>query len=69
LLVKMHLNLKTAQKIDSGATKIKFSNNSVCQATAMKHTFLRLEDTAVDGDMEQYVVLATNTNDFIISKD
>lgn len=35
----------------------------------MKHTFLRLEDIAVDGEMEQFVVLATNTNDFIVIKD
>ena len=48
---------------------MKFSNNSVCSATAMKHTFLRLEDIAVDGEMEQFVVLATNTNDFIVVKD
>ena len=35
----------------------------------MKHTFLRAEDNVVDDEMEQYIVLATNTYDFIILKD
>lgn len=68
MLTKMQLNLKTTQKLDTGA-KIQFSSNAISQATAMKHTFLRGEDTIADGDMEQYVIIATNTNDLIILKD
>lgn len=65
----MQLNLKTSQKVEYGTNKVRFSSNSVCSATAMKHTFLRLEDLAVDGEMEQFVVLATNTHDLIVIKD
>jgi len=35
----------------------------------MKHTFLRVPDSIVDGEMEQYIVIATNTYDFIIIRD
>ena len=65
----MQLNLKTSQKVEYGTNKVRFSNNSVCSATAMKHTFLRSEDLAVDSEMEQFVVLATNTHDLIVIKD